>query len=183
MRWIWIDRFEEFESGQSAKAVKTVSIAEDHIHEQYPGFPVMPNSLIIEGLAQTGGILVGEANEFTEKVVLAKLPHVEFFGYAVAGDVLQYEVVLAELRSEGAICDAKVLRNGELMAEAQIVFAHLDKSRGMDDPNAAKNFVFTKDHLVALLRMAKGSYQSEASTDRKNEKVAAGEKFGSNGKP
>ena len=71
MRWIWIDRFVEFEPGKSATAVKNLTAAEDHYADHFPGFPVMPAALILEGLAQTGGILVGEANQFREKVVLA----------------------------------------------------------------------------------------------------------------
>ena len=63
----------------------------------------MPASLIIEGLAQTGGILVGEAGGFAEKVVLAKIPRAEFYGVACAGDQLIYEVTLTDLRSEGAV--------------------------------------------------------------------------------
>jgi len=59
MRWIWIDRFLTFESGKSARAVKNLSLAEDHFREHFPGYPVMPASLMLEGLAQTGGILVG----------------------------------------------------------------------------------------------------------------------------
>ena len=68
MRWFWIDRFVEFRSGESAKAIKNVSLAEEQLHDHFPGYPVMPASLIIEGLAQTGGILVGEAGGFAEKV-------------------------------------------------------------------------------------------------------------------
>ena len=59
MRWIWIDRFESFELNVAAVAVKNVSLAEDHLHDHFPGFPVMPASLMIEGMAQTAGILVG----------------------------------------------------------------------------------------------------------------------------
>ncbi|MBN2446726.1 MAG: beta-hydroxyacyl-ACP dehydratase, partial [Phycisphaerae bacterium] len=61
MRWIWIDRFEVFESGRRAVAVKNVTLAEDHLHDHFPGFPIMPASIMIEGMAQTAGILVGEA--------------------------------------------------------------------------------------------------------------------------
>ena len=78
MRWIWIDRFVEFQSGKSARAVKNLSLAEDHFADHFPGYPVMPAALILEGLAQTGGILVGEVNDFQEKVVLAKVPHATF---------------------------------------------------------------------------------------------------------
>ena len=51
MRWYWIDRFLEFESGRYAKAMKNISLAEDYLHEHFPRYPVMPKSLIIEGLA------------------------------------------------------------------------------------------------------------------------------------
>ena len=78
MRWVWIDRFEEFDSGRRAVAVKNVSLAEDHLHDHFPGYPVMPASLMIEGMAQTAGILVGEARQFAEKVILAKVKRATF---------------------------------------------------------------------------------------------------------
>src|SRR5947209_19695218 len=112
MRWIWIDRFLEFRSGKSAKAVKNVSLAEDYFAAHFPGYPVMPAPLILEGLAQTGGILVGHANDFKEKVVLAKIPKARFHGEAVAGQELVYDVTLVNLRAEGAIIEGKVSADG-----------------------------------------------------------------------
>src|SRR5262245_13976013 len=140
MRWIWIDKFLEFRSGQFARAIKNITLAEEHLHDHFPGYPVMPASLIIEGLAQTGGILVGEAGGFAEKVILAKIPRAEFHGVACAGDQLIYEVTLTDLRSEGAVVDAKAYLNGELLADAEIVFAHLDNSRA-NQIFGPKNFV------------------------------------------
>ena len=102
MRWIWIDRFVEFQSGKSARAVKNLSLAEDHFADHFPGYPVMPAALILEGLAQTGGILVGEANDFREKVVLAKIPYGRFHREVLAGEQLIYEVEMLHLRPEGA---------------------------------------------------------------------------------
>src|SRR5437867_10137926 len=98
MRWIWIDRFLAFERGKSARAVKNLSLAEDHFADHFPGYPVMPATLILEGLAQTGGILVGEANDFREKVVLAKIPSARFHRDVLAGSVLLYDVELLHLR-------------------------------------------------------------------------------------
>src|SRR6202023_4201594 len=98
MRWIWIDRFLEFHKGKSARAVKNLSLAEDFFADHFPGYPVMPGALILEGLAQTGGILVGEANDFREKVVLAKSPQARFHRGAVSGEQLVYEVQLLHLR-------------------------------------------------------------------------------------
>ena len=105
MRWIWIDRFVEFHSGKSARAVKNLSLAEDHFADHFPGYPVMPAALILEGLAQTGGILVGEANEFREKVVLAKVPRAVFHREMLAGEQLIYEAEMLHLRPEGASVD------------------------------------------------------------------------------
>src|SRR5215203_1607005 len=167
MRWVWIDCFEEFHSRSRARAVKLVSMAEDHLYEQYPDFPMMPNSLIIEGLAQTGGILVGEANDFKEKVVLAKLPSVKFERFAVPGDRLEYIAELIDLKPEGAVVNARVLCNGEPMAEAEIIYAHLDQAR--EDPTGAKNFVFTKDHLINILKLADGSYGKPKANDAPQE--------------
>src|SRR5213076_3051978 len=108
MRWIWIDRFLAFESGKSARAVKNLSLAEDYFADHFPGYPVMPACFILEGLAQTGGILVGEANDFKEKVVLAKINFARFTREAVAGECLLYDVTMLTLRPEGASVGGKV---------------------------------------------------------------------------
>ena len=126
MRWFWIDRFIEFESGRYAKAIKCVSLAEEHLHDHFRGHPVMPNSLIIEGLAQTGGLLVCEHRAFTEKVILAKISKVQFFADAVPGDVLTYTTTIEYIKEEGAAVSATSHKGDVLQAEAEIVFAHLN---------------------------------------------------------
>jgi 3-hydroxyacyl-[acyl-carrier-protein] dehydratase len=155
MRWIWIDRFLAFESGKSARAVKNLSLAEDFFAEHFPGYPVMPAALILEGLAQAGGILVGEANDFREKVVLAKVPQARFHRDALAGEQLVYDVELLQLRAEGASVRGTVRAGGELVAEAEIFFAHLDQARSRQ-LFGEQNFVFTGElkHLLGLARLA-----------------------------
>lgn len=143
MRWVWIDKFLEFNSRQNARAVKNVTFAEEHLHDHYPGFPVMPGSLIIEGLAQTGGLLVGEASGFEEKVILAKIGRARFFSHACPGDQLVYEVEIADLRPEGAVVTGSAWVGSRPVAEAELVFAHLDdrsRAKRLFEP---KNFVFT----------------------------------------
>src|SRR5205823_11214111 len=130
MRWIWIDRFTKFKRGKAARAVKNTSRAEDYFADHFPGYPVMPASLVLEGLAQTGGILVGEANDFKEKVVLAKITSARFDRDAVAGETLLYDVELLTLRPEGASVVGKVYGvppgviadepSGNSLAEAEI---------------------------------------------------------------
>ncbi len=72
MRWFWLDRFTEFVSGSHATAVKCVSLSEDYLQDHLPDYPIMPNSLVAEGMAQCGGLLVSEVYQFSELVVLAK---------------------------------------------------------------------------------------------------------------
>ena len=133
MRWIWIDRFLDFQSGKSARALKNLSLAEDHFVEHFQGYPVMPACLILEGLAQTGGILVGEVNDFAEKVVLAKVPYARFHREVLAGQQLIYEVELLHMRPEGASVHGRVLADSprgeaaDIVAEAEIFFAHASK--------------------------------------------------------
>src|SRR5262245_24269630 len=154
MRWIWIDRFLEFQPGKSARAFKSLSLAEDYFADHFPGYPVMPGALILEGLAQTGGILVGEANDFREKVVLAKIPNARFYRDVMAGDELTYEVDLVHLRSEGASVQGRVKVGDDLVAEAEIFFAHLDQSRSQQ-VFGEHNFVFTGElkRVLGLTRV------------------------------
>lgn len=129
MRWYWIDRFVEFESGRQAKAIKCVSLAEDHLHDHYTYYPMMPHSLVIEGMAQTGGLLVGEYNHFREKVVLAKVPKISFYAEAIPGDVLTYHARVEYIKDVGAMAAVTSHKNGTLHAEGELVFAHLNEPR------------------------------------------------------
>ncbi|MCZ2344504.1 MAG: beta-hydroxyacyl-ACP dehydratase [Bacteroidales bacterium] len=160
MRWIWIDRFTEFESGKSATAVKVLSQAEDHFAQHFPGFPVMPATLILEGLAQTGGILVGEANQFREKVVLAKIPKAKFHRDALAGEMLTYHAAIVDLRPQGAVIAGKVHSGTELIAEAEIFFAHLDQSMSRQ-VFGDQNFVFSGElkYLLGAAQQAAAAHE------------------------
>lgn len=128
MRWFWIDRYTEFVSGERATAVKNIALSEEHLHDHFPGWPVMPHALIAEGMAQTGGLLVNEASDFQERVVLAKLSKVVFHADALPGDTLTYRTKIEQLRKDGAMVAATSHVGDRLQAEAEIFFAHLDHS-------------------------------------------------------
>ena len=134
MRWFWIDRFLEFESGSYAKAVKNVSLAEEHLHDHFPGFAVMPGSLIIEGLAQTGGLLLSEATGFQHTVVLAKVGKMIFHSWACPGDTLTYSVTLIGCPRRRGTVEAMAHVGDRLVAEGEIMFAHADQM-GADLPS------------------------------------------------
>ncbi len=145
MRWYWIDKFVEFESGSYAKAIKNVTLAEEHLHDHFPGFPVMPGSLMVEGMAQTGGILLGEKFDFEHIVILAKVPKVTFHSWACPGDSLIYTAKLIDAREEGGSVECTAYVGDRLVADSEIVFVHL----AQDDPEMGridqKNFVFSSN--------------------------------------
>jgi 3-hydroxyacyl-[acyl-carrier-protein] dehydratase len=150
MRWIWIDKFVEFNSGQSAVAIKNVTLAEEHLHDHFPGFPVMPECLMIEAMAQTAGILVGEAKKFQEKVILAKIKKCVFFDYVKPGDTLKIEANIESIAPEAAGTTGKITRQEQLIAEIDLMFSHIDKNLG-GKKFPEENFVFT-DTFKSLMQ-------------------------------
>jgi 3-hydroxyacyl-[acyl-carrier-protein] dehydratase len=146
MRWLWIDKFVEFTPRTSATAMKNVSLAEEHLHDLYPEFPIMPHSLVIEGMAQTAGIIVGEARNFSEKVILAKIGKATFHRLVRPGDTIYHFARISQLNESGASIEG-VVRAGPdpsspLVAEIELMFSHVDKNlAGTAFPE--HNFVFT----------------------------------------
>lgn len=131
MRWFWIDRFTEFERGRRATAVKALALGEEQIDRYMPGFPYMPHSLIIEGLAQTGGVIISEHCHYKRPVVLAKVAKAVFHGLVVPGDTLTYTAEIVNLQADGAMCQGKAHVGDRLQAEVELFFASLsDFERG-----------------------------------------------------
>jgi 3-hydroxyacyl-[acyl-carrier-protein] dehydratase len=147
MRWFWIDRFVEFESGCRAVAIKNISLVEEQMDDYLPGFPVMPAPLILEGLAQTAGLLIAEHGGFRERVVLAKIGKAEFLVPALAGDQLTYTATVEAFHVDGAICNCVSRIGDRVQAQADLMFAHLDEARfrGVD--------LFEPQELLRMLRI------------------------------
>jgi 3-hydroxyacyl-[acyl-carrier-protein] dehydratase len=150
MRWIWIDKFVEFTPKVSATAVKNVTLAEEHLHDLYPAFPIVPHSLIVEGMAQTAGILVGEARNFQEKVILAKIGRATFHRLVRPGETLRFAARIEQLSEQGASINGAVTVGDEPVADIEMMFSHIDQNMaGLEFPE--HNFVFT-EQFTELLR-------------------------------
>jgi 3-hydroxyacyl-[acyl-carrier-protein] dehydratase len=157
MRWYWIDRFVEFESGRRAKAVKAVSLSEDHLHDHFPGAPTMPAALVVEGCAQCGGLLVGERLGFAANMILGKVPKAVFYFAAVPGDTLTYEAVLESLSDEGALVAATSHVAGRLQAEIEIFFANVKEGE-------RARTLFQPADMVAMMHLL-GAYAVGRAAD------------------
>lgn len=163
MRWIWIDSFIEFTAGERASAIKNVTRSEDHLHDHFPGFPVMPAALIVEGMAQTAGILVGESRGFRENVVLAKIRRAEFDDYAVPGDQLRYDAAIETIDEQAAVTKGSVSKNGKPMGTVDLIFSHVNKANKPPElPD--HNFVFT-DQFMDLLASFRDNNVDGAATN------------------
>ena len=125
MRWCWIDRFVEFHSGSRAKAVKNVSLAESHLRNHFPRHPVMPNSLIVEGMGQTGMYLAFEAINYSEMILLAKVVSARFHCEAVPGDALTYTVSINSIQDQGVSVSAFSHNGDRLQGEANLLYTRL----------------------------------------------------------
>ncbi|WP_164102174.1 3-hydroxyacyl-ACP dehydratase FabZ family protein [Candidatus Laterigemmans baculatus] len=153
MRWFWIDRFETFHSGSEATAVKNVALDEEALDRYCPGYPYLPSTLIIEGLAQLGGILVSEHLDFRKRVVLAKVAKAEFYLPATPGDQLRYHARLETVQEDGAMvsCTSHLsegpLSGGRPQADVQLMFAFLD------DERFGEHTLFPPDELQTMLQL------------------------------
>lgn len=161
MRWIWIDRILELERGQRCVTIKNVSAAEDVLHDHFPAtdkrpaMPVMPNPLIIEGMAQTAGIMVGHAGDFKEKVILAKITKAVFSDAARPGYTIRHTAEMDNFSKAGASTTGKTElidpHTGEAkpLAEITLMFSHIDHNMaGLEFPE--HNFVFTGQLMEML---------------------------------
>lgn len=147
MRWFWIDRFTEFVSGKYARGVKCISLTEEAVDEYCPGYPCLPSSVVIEGMAQTGGLLVGQLSDFRERVVLAKIGHCKFLDVPRPGQRLNFLAEIMSLQPNGAFVTGRVERDGELFCEMELMFAFLD------DEKFAKVEQFEPAAFLRMLRL------------------------------
>jgi 3-hydroxyacyl-[acyl-carrier-protein] dehydratase len=148
MRWFWIDRFEEFVREKRARTIKNISFGEEPLDDYQPGQPHYPHSLMIEGMAQTGGLLVSEPTGFLIKTVLAKVSKAVFHAIVVPGDQIQLEAILEDLQPRGAVVSGTIRRGDELIAEMELWFAFLDETYG-------ETALFPPEDLLRTLRILK----------------------------
>jgi UDP-3-O-[3-hydroxymyristoyl] N-acetylglucosamine deacetylase/3-hydroxyacyl-[acyl-carrier-protein] dehydratase len=122
-----VDRVVEIDADRKAIGLKNVTINEPFFQGHYPGTPIMPGVLIVEAMAQLGGLLMSQNLEHTGKIaVLLSLDRVKLRRPVTPGDqlVIEAESVRAKARSGHVRCRAFV--GDKLAAEAQIRFMMVD---------------------------------------------------------
>jgi UDP-3-O-[3-hydroxymyristoyl] N-acetylglucosamine deacetylase/3-hydroxyacyl-[acyl-carrier-protein] dehydratase len=127
--FLLVDRILEFEAGQRIVGLKNVTINEPFFPGHFPGHPIMPGVLVVEAMAQVGGmLLMHEFEEPREKVVyFMSLDGVKFRRPVTPGDQLEFEVELVQFR--GRVCKMRgVARvDGDVAAEATMMAQVVDR--------------------------------------------------------
>lgn len=125
-----VDRVLEIEDDRRAVGVKNVTINEPYFQGHYPGTPIMPGVLIVEAMAQLGGLLMSQTLEHTGKIaVLLSLDRVKLRQPVTPGDQLVLEA--ESIRAKARICTmrCRAFVSSKLAAEAQIRFMMVDADR------------------------------------------------------
>lgn len=108
---------------------KNVTVNEQFFQGHFPGVPIMPGVLILEALAQTGGILVHKKGYCEKIAVLLNINNAKFRKPVVPGDVLTLHATGMHLSNKGGRIMAKAMVNEQLAVEAEIGFALVDKEQ------------------------------------------------------
>ena len=122
--FILIDRVIKLEPGIEIVALKNVTINEPFFQGHFPGNPIMPGVLIIEVMAQAGGVLVIESlpqKAHGQSVYFLGMDKVRFRRPVVPGDQIIFEVKLLKMRSKAVKLSGKATVEGILVAEAEIL--------------------------------------------------------------
>jgi len=127
--FLLVDRVVEFEERKRIVGLKNVTINEPFFVGHFPGRPIMPGVLIIEAMAQVGGLLVLEAMENLEDkiVYFMSLDNVKWRRPVTPGDQIRFEVEVLQIR--GATCRMKGVGtvDGHVVAEAEIMARVVDR--------------------------------------------------------
>lgn len=108
---------------------KNVTINESFFQGHFPGAPIMPGVIILEALAQAGGVLVYKNSGQGKIAVLLSMNNVKFRHPVKPGDILMLEGEQIHMSSKGGRIQAKAIVNGKVAVQAEIGFALADKSQ------------------------------------------------------
>ncbi len=125
---LMVDRIVEI-NDDSVVGIKNVTVNEPHFNGHFPGFPVMPGVLIIEAMAQVGGVLISRvnANARGKIMFLASVDEAKFRKPVVPGDQLRIEMKIIKMKRTVAKMQGTATVEGQVVAEATLMCKVVDR--------------------------------------------------------
>ena len=119
-----VDRIVDGEEGKWAKGIKCVTVNEPFFQGHFPQYHVMPGVLIVEAMAQVGGVALLSMPENKGKLALfGGIKNARFRRQVTPGDVLEIECTLTKQKGPVGIGEAKATVDGQVAATAELTFA------------------------------------------------------------
>lgn len=126
--FLLIDRVLELEPGKSAKGLKNVTINEPFFLGHFPGHPIMPGVLIVEAMAQVGGVLAFRSADVNNKVVyFMGIDKARFRKPVLPGDTLELSLTVTKSRGTIWAFKGEAYVAGSLVAEAELMATIMEK--------------------------------------------------------
>ena len=126
MRFLLVDSIVAWTPGERAKAVKNVSLSEDFFDDHFPLKPIMPGTLIIEGMAQLSGLLLEESMLAARRKIKALLSLVEkakFRTPVYPGSQIEYHCDILQINEYGGKISGQAFVEDSLVAECFLLFS------------------------------------------------------------
>jgi 3-hydroxyacyl-[acyl-carrier-protein] dehydratase len=126
MRYFLIDKVTEVTLGESARAVKNVTLTDETVHDHFPDFPVLPGALIVEAMAQLAAFLIevttNQGKGVPQRALLVQIRNAKFYHFAEPGDQLDLRVTLGPTLETAAEASGEVFVKDRRIARAQLTF-------------------------------------------------------------
>jgi len=121
--FLFVDRVKELHPGRSIVAIKNVSCNEPFFQGHFPGKMIMPGVLIVEAIAQAGGVLLYHSIPDPQHtfVVLSKIENAKFRRPVVPGDQLNIEAEILKLKGKYCLLKGRATVEGEVAAEGEMI--------------------------------------------------------------
>ena len=129
MRHFWLDRIVHLEPGVRASGVKAVALAEEQFDAHFPGNPVLPGVYLLEGLAQTAGVLIHQSIEGRLLAVLVSIERARFLTFARPGDQVRLDAEIESLDGTVARARGTALVGDRTLASARFTFTLVPPDR------------------------------------------------------
>ncbi|MGH9605885.1 MAG: 3-hydroxyacyl-ACP dehydratase FabZ [Terracidiphilus sp.] len=129
--FLLIDRIVEFEPTRRLVAIKNVTINEPFFQGHFPGYPIMPGVLVVEAMAQAGGIIILHelADRQKHLIVFTSIERAKFRRPVTPGDQLRIEIDVLSFRPRAGRIEGKAFVDGKLACEATLTCCVVPRER------------------------------------------------------